>query len=369
MTSARPRVVSKFEGKLLTIVRAAVRLSPVDAALPALFDRPAPPPGLSTTCLELVCDSLAKGCVLYLARAGGWRRERFLRGGVPVVGRLWDRTPLDERKLVFSENTLDFFRWLTASDPTQTKPWQPEPSDLTVADQLVIALTYDAFRDSEAGLAWRERPAFARNPLVRLTYAEDFAAAARLAPDYSAWVDGLGGAILEALQALLAARWLTVERGKRGIGDWPTMVQLGDAQALVLDRFAAAVEPPGRYDLARFLLHAAVRSCPPSARAEDLVGGLQGGKRRRLAERYAVQRRAGALLQFLERMGGWERRARGVGYLDEGYAAAQSFLADWESAGAADAAVRAREVLRQLEPIRIESEGDGDEPSVSHPRQ
>jgi len=369
MTNAPPRVVSKFEGKLLTIVRAAVRLGPVDVALPALFDRPAPPPGLSTTCLELVCDSLAKGCVMYLCRSGGWRRERFLRAGVPVVGRLWERTPLEERKLVFSENTLDFFRWLTAYHPAQAKPWHPDPADFTVADQLVIALTYDAFRDSEAGLAWRERPVFARNPLVRLTYADEFSATANLAPDYSTWVGGLGGAILEALQGPLAARWLAVERSKRGIGDWLTMRQLGDAQAQVLERFATAVEPAGRYDLARFLLHAAVRSCPPNARASDLVGGLQGGGPRRLAERYEIQRRAGALLQFLDRMVGWEQRARGIRYLDKGYAAAQMFLGDWESAGADEAVGRARDVLRQLAPVHIEAERGGNESSVSHPRQ
>lgn len=366
MTETRPRTVSRFEGKLLTIARAAVRLEPADVALPALFERPALPPGLSTTCLELLCDSLAKGCVLYLARSGGWRRDRFLRGGQPTTGRLWDRTPIAERRLAFSENTLEFFRWLTANHPAQGKAWQPNSDELTIADQLVIALTYEAFRDSEAGLAWRQRPAFAHNPLVRLMYPEDFDAPA---PDYSAWVAGLGGAILEVLHEPLAARWLAIERGKRSIGDWPTMRRLGEAQAVILEKFAVAVETAGRKDLARFLLVAAVRSCPPTAQAADLVGGLKSGGPRRLAERYEIQRRAGAVLEFLERMAGWERRARSVGFLDDGYAAAQMFLADWESTGAPDAAGRARLILRELEPVRVETEGGADEPRVSYPRQ
>src|SRR3954470_8148076 len=71
----RPRSVSKFEARLLTIIRATVRLSPTEPALPYLFDKMPLPPALSTSCLEMVCDGLATGCVLHLARVGGWRQE------------------------------------------------------------------------------------------------------------------------------------------------------------------------------------------------------------------------------------------------------------------------------------------------------
>src|SRR5262245_46326933 len=94
----KPRIVNKFEGRLLTILRGIVHLGPTDGVLPLIFTRMPAPSALSTTCIQLVCDSLAKGCVQYLATIGGWRNERFLRDGQPIEGRLWDRIPLGERR-------------------------------------------------------------------------------------------------------------------------------------------------------------------------------------------------------------------------------------------------------------------------------
>src|SRR5437763_10314943 len=87
----RAKVVSAFEARLLRILHAVLRHAPADSALPLVLDRVPRPPSLSRTCVELVADSLAKGCITFLARAGGWRRERFLRDGHPREGRLWER--------------------------------------------------------------------------------------------------------------------------------------------------------------------------------------------------------------------------------------------------------------------------------------
>src|SRR4051812_12448834 len=97
-----PRVVTTFEGKLLRILRAVVKQAPIEPALPLVVVRTSRPPALTRTCVELVGDSLAKGCVLFLARAGGWRRERSLHRGSAVEGRLWERWRTDELPLRFS---------------------------------------------------------------------------------------------------------------------------------------------------------------------------------------------------------------------------------------------------------------------------
>jgi hypothetical protein len=96
---------------------------------------------------------------------------------------------------------------------------------------------------------------------------------------------------------------------------------------------------------------------------------LQGGGPPRLADRAVVHRRAAALVRFLDRMAGWARKARRVGYLDDGYAAAQLLLADWEAAGAAAAHERSQTALRELLPTPFEPTGRADEPGVSHSRQ
>src|SRR5262245_3243173 len=92
-----PLTVSRFEAALVRRLRAILR-APGDAAMPTTgpAGKLMMPPGLSKACLHLVRDALSKGCVLYLAKVGGWRREKHLRGGQPLSGRIWERTPLQE---------------------------------------------------------------------------------------------------------------------------------------------------------------------------------------------------------------------------------------------------------------------------------
>src|SRR5207237_3570988 len=132
----RDRVVSAFEGRLLRILHAVLRQAPADQALPLVFDRVPRPATLSRGCVELVADSLAKGCMTFLVRAGGWRRERFLRDGKPRAGRLWERWDPADLGLKFSRHALEFLIWITAHRPGDQKPPLELPAaELTPADR------------------------------------------------------------------------------------------------------------------------------------------------------------------------------------------------------------------------------------------
>src|SRR5437762_9032108 len=136
-----PRAVSRFEAHLLRLLRSFLR--PADglpAAPAAPGGRLALPTGLSPECLHLVRDTLAKGVVVYLARAGGWRRERHLRDGRPVDGRLWDRSPAADLGLTFSKHTISFLMVLAASRP---EGWEAPPNELTIGDRFLHFLAYE----------------------------------------------------------------------------------------------------------------------------------------------------------------------------------------------------------------------------------
>src|SRR5688500_5233010 len=98
--SSGPPAVSKFEYNLLRILRFLLGHTPAEQAAPLVYAKFSPPPPcLSRTCVRLVQDMLSKGLVIHLVRAGGWRRERFLKENQPVEGRVWERVPLDVRRL------------------------------------------------------------------------------------------------------------------------------------------------------------------------------------------------------------------------------------------------------------------------------
>src|SRR5205814_6066812 len=82
------------------------------------------------------------GMPLLLARIGGWRRERHLRNGQRVEGRLWERTSPAELGLMFSRQSLELLMWFTAENPADKRPqwWQPDVEALTEGDQLLFLL-------------------------------------------------------------------------------------------------------------------------------------------------------------------------------------------------------------------------------------
>jgi hypothetical protein len=346
------QTVSRFESNLLRLLHYFLGREPAERALPLLEDRRPGPPCLSRAAVRLVQDALGKGCVHQLARRGGWRQDRFLRGDRVAEGRLWERSPPAELGLTFSQNAMAFLVWITAHQPGDDGL---PPGEWTVGDLLMLHFVHEGLRDSAPSLGapdLRLRPPFVSHGLCRLAFPEDFGnAPAEASPDFDPWIASAGACVLEALQPFLAERWFQTEAGKGTITDGRKMRELGAAQERVLTPFLNAVERAGRLDLAGFLLAAAARLLGPGADASLWIGALEiSGVR--LADRTAAYDAALAFVRQVERLQTWDRRARTVGYLDEGYAAAQLWKADWERFEGDALADRARSIIRNLDPLR-----------------
>ena len=176
---AGPPAVSRYEYTLLRLLRFTLGAVPADQARTSVHaEYTAPPPCLTRTCVTLAQDTLAKGVVGHLVRAGGWRRDRYLRRGEPADGRVWDRLPVELRRVEFSRHPLAFLMWLTSEKPAATKQnWDAPAAELTAADQVFFALVLDSVR---AGLddvlaVLVKKQAFAANPMCWLAAPGDFA--------------------------------------------------------------------------------------------------------------------------------------------------------------------------------------------------
>jgi hypothetical protein len=354
------KVVSRFEANLLRLLHFFLRRAPAEQALPLVAVGFKAPLCLGRTAVGLVQEALARGTALLLARDGGWRRERHPRGESVAAGRLWERTSPTDLGLSFSGATLEFLIWVTAFDAKRPKEavWTPDLATLTLGDRLLLYFAYEALREADAHsqLGLPSLPAFLRHGLCRLAFPEDFAAEADEPPDFAPWTNGAGACMLEALQPRLAARWIEIERGKEDVEDSTAMRGLGRSQELVLGAYHESVEAAGRLDLARFLLQAAAGLLTEGAVAPLWVGSLRAPAGTRLADRTDTYRAATAFLRSLEQMAAWTGKARRTGYFDEGYAASQLWLADWERYDGDARLARAREISRQLDPLK-QSEG------------
>ncbi len=344
--------VSRFEANLLRILRYFLRRFPAERATPLIYQAIPRPPCLSRAAVRLVEDTLAKGVPLLLARGGGWRRERHLRNGQRVEGRLWERTQPRELGLTFSKQALELLLWLTAENPTDRKTqwWQPDVAALTAGDQLLFLFAL-------GGLVPPVPPTllsgvgFANLGLCRLSYPEHFAALTQAVPfSFAGWTDGPGAALLEALQPELLRRWLDVEHTKPKQANWQSLQALGREQERVLTAFLDAVERASRLDLARFLLRVLAELLHEGATAQRWLGGLKNAGPR-LADRNVTHRAALALLHQLERLRRWSLQARNVSYFDAHYAASQLWKADWEQAQGDVLWARAQRILREVEPL------------------
>ncbi len=346
-----PPAVSRFEYNLLRILRFLVGQMPADQAMNLVYAKLPVPPCLSRVCIRIAQDTLAKASVLHLAESGGWRRERFLVDRRPTEGRVWERLPLELRKLAFGPSPLAFLMWLTAEKPTDTTNRWDAPGGLTAADELFFLMAYDELKaEPEVAQALAEKHYFRGNPLVRLAYAGDFAGAV---PDFAGCFSGTRVSILECLQPVLAQRWIRSERAKGQIGDWKRMRRQGEVELDTLRAFLKAAQDARRPDLARFVLAAnSVLLAPPELGLGFWTGGLQGQGPGRLADRIETQRAALAFPRQLETLQSWERQARNVGYYEEDYAASQLWKADWESARGDAVAAKARALVERLDPLR-----------------
>jgi hypothetical protein len=350
-----PKQVSRFEYNLLRILRFIVGHWPADQGM-QLMRTPLPRPDcLSAGAVELAKDTLAKACVLLLVRQGGWRNDRFLRDNVPVAGRVWERSPLEERSLVFSRAVLEFLIWATAEKVHDTKTaWDAAPQALTPADELFFWLAFDATRiDPDILVALRRKEAFRRNPLCWISFPGDMVGSDEVnLPNFAPLFEGQRAIILEGIQTHLEHRWIRSERMKGKIGDWKAMRQQGRAEFASLQAFLAAAEKANRADLARFVLRSNSALFTGDMTPAFWTGGLQGSGPPRLADRLDAQRSALALPRQMETLERWQERAQSIGFFDSDYQASQLWKYEWEASRGDQVASRARAVIEMLEPLR-----------------
>lgn len=349
--------VSQFEANLIRILRTIVGQTPVDQSQPIILREMDRPRCLSRACVQLVQDTLATGVPLLLARQG-WHSERTIRGGRVVDGRLWQRATLEQLSLDYSPHSLEFLIWLTAENPAHvgTRPKIPVES-CTRGDCVLLLLAFICLREIPQALPnLIHRPVFLTNPLVTLTFPDDFADAVFAgAPEFRPWVAPERAWLIEAMQPWLRDRWFEMEIQKRRLTASEKLKAIGDAQQAVLDAFLTTCGQADRRDLARFVMDVAVRLL----RSHSGMDGNQPWFERvqvgdlRIADRQAVYEAGFALLRSLERFDQWNQSARGIGFYDEEYETSQLWKSDWERWNG-DAIVRqAREIVQSTAEFQV----------------
>ena len=347
------RQVTRFESNLLKILHAVLGRVPVAHVLKLLTNSWRRPRCLTRDAVDLVQDTLAKGCTHWLA-TGGWRDERFLRGADACGGRLWQRTPPAELGLEFSVFTLDFLIWLTEAKVAQENVWEPyEGEPLTLGDRLVQAMAFDAICHTEFGVHWAASPVFRDDGLCALMHPEQLSLCdGNFSPNFEPWLSPAGQYVLEGVQYRLATAWTGIETGKGSIISHERMSALGNAQRITLQSYLDAIDAAGRRDLARWLLIAAERILASSPQVDFWTGGVDV-RGLRVAQRADVYRAAVAFLAALDQLSSWQQQALNTGYFDEGYAASQLWKSDWEAYNGDTHLRAAEEIVRQAEPLGL----------------
>jgi hypothetical protein len=279
----------------------------------------------------------------------GWRQESFLSGGAIARGRLWQRLPPEKLGLGFSPQTLEFLMWATAAECGQAgSVWKPlARRKLTMGDRWLLTTAYAAVRQSDIGLAWSQREPWRSDALCQLWFAADFEPPAKApALDFQPWLRPAGLAVLESGQRRLGARWAEMERDKGRITSPQKLRAVAASQERVLSAYLATIDTAGRRDLARFLLAAVAEILRGGASVQSWLGQMQFGEIR-LADRQQTYRDALVVLSHFQRLAEWQAAARGVGYFDEGYQAAQLWKSDWEAYNGDTLVAAARGLLDQ----------------------
>ncbi len=342
------RAVTRFEANLVRVMRAVLTDTPAEPLAP-LFARPcARPKCLTRDAVDLLEDTFRKGTVHWLARQG-WRRERFLRAGVPVMGRLWERAEPDPPGVAFSHWALEFLVQFVSGT---VGSMVPKLEELSLGDRLVICLTYRWARPLSVAETLRKKwTPLIQDGLSQLAFVEDFADGSRkFRIDWQTWATGPGSYLLEAMQGWLAERWIELERKKGALRTSVRMDRIGAAQERVLGEFSEVIAAQGRKDLARWILAAGSSLFRDSAAARDWFASLDVSAER-LGDRYRIYRSALAFVRHFERMHGWQQQALSVGYFDEDYAASQLWKSDWERFEGDRLCERASALVRAIEPL------------------
>lgn len=335
------RIVSRFEANLLAILRGFLGFLPRPQLLSLLLQARERPACLSRAAMDLVQDTLAKGITLRLAEQG-WRRERFLRGGQAIVGRIWERTPPGERGLHFTRVSLDFLIWATSAQCDRGENWSPS-GPLSLGDRLLLAWAYDSVRGSEIAIRWSKHRSWQSDGLCQLLFVDDFAAAAPKVA-FDPWLSPGGVVVLEARQREFTRRWLAAEQEKLKLVVPKEMIAIGVHQERVLTSYLDALERSQRRDLAHWLLPLLGDLLRGDVKVANWTSQLVLGDLR-LVERQQIYQQALAVVRVTQRLSAWQQHALHAGYFDEGYQAAQLWKSHWEAYNGDELVRRAQELL------------------------
>lgn len=321
MTPSRV-VVNSEEARILRLLDAVFRARPGAEAMTARAEPSARLTRLSATAMRLVRQRIERGMVRALAREG-WRSERRPQNGRMVEGRLWERVPLENLGLRFSAWTLD---WLTAA-AAGADPAAEGRSPKTLGDRLLAALAWPVLRTLPTRDRYLLREPWRSDGLLRLMFPESRELTGIGGSlDFGPWLAPSAVWILEALQQRLAGAWsaaaLTADADESPAAEQPAGSDLRDW----VEAFLSALDAAGRQDLGGWLVVAA----ETLVTAQRSIGTVSGMRRDAIA----------ALRAGLSTLETWERAARRVGYIDEGYAVAQCFLSEWERRNAGEVAAR-----------------------------
>lgn len=340
--------VSRFEANLLRILHGILQHAPIERVRPLVVNGFPPPACLSRDAVTVIKSTLARGMVSLLARRG-WQRERFLRQGQVRDGRLWQRIPLEERRLEFSAFSMRFLIWLTATSPDQADT-PGDASQRTIADRLLVLLAYHVLRSTNMEPRLTKCDFIANDALCRLLYPYSITGNED-SPDWKPWTSAGGMHVLEALQPMFSERFIEVERSQAGFKDANVLLARCKERERTLTSFLDAIDKVKRRDLARFLLPTLRTLLRENQNAGDWTKGVDL-KLIRLADLLEVRRAKLLLLRVLLRLRDWEREARSVGYFDDDYAASQLWKSDWERYDGEELCHQAETILRDIEPLK-----------------
>lgn len=323
------------EGQLVSLARGLFTGGGSELQLLMLEGWPVPAK-LSPRGLRVLEDTLGKGAVLWLTKAGAWR------------DRLWERRP--PPPIAFESATVQVLQWLL-EQPLGHEGANPlrlvKASSLGCELLLLAALASSIETSAERQLA--TQPAVRASALCRLAFPIPLALAGGPELAGPLELDAAQQFALEALQPSLAKWWRAGERLKARLLLPADVLRSGLAQARVLDALLQWAEANDQRERCTFLLEALAPMLHERTTAADFVATFDD--RTPLRERQAARRAAGAALQGVARLQAWDEAARTVRFIDDGYQAAQARVKAYEASfGTARFAV-ARRVRDELEAL------------------
>lgn len=339
-----PALVRPDEAGPLLIASAAMGLTPRAVAGPALSAKNASL-ALGPDAMWLLLTTLSRGAVRALVRGGGTLPRRTLEpgGGASARGRLWERHA--PPSLRFSAATWTLLAMLYQHPVHDLGRAEPAPGLLTPADELFFlgaAETCAACGFQRAVGA----PVFTGSTLVRAAFPREqrwSLESAGAAPLFA----GAGAVVLDGCRARLAGRVAAADKERRGAA------RPAESEAIALSiasgpaALASLAVATGRPDLGAFVLDAVATILDERASSGPELWSSAVRPDGPLAER---QRLVQGVLPLLDTALAFQRvaaRARAVGFVDDGFEAAQAtreLLEPWLESGFERAAAAHREV-------------------------